>query len=464
VSYIGKAPGFGIRNRYLYTATASQTTFSGADDNGQTLAYADSKYLDVYLNGVLLVAGTDYTATTLTSVTLTSGASASDIVEIVAYDIFSVADTVSAKNGGTFNGDITIDGDLTASSLAYPTTDGSAGQFLKTDGSGTLSFDTVAVTPAAVSGQANTATDYFALPAGTTAQRPGTPAEGYTRYNTDDDKIEVYADGNWETVTSSTFYTIEYLIVAGGGSGGSGQGGSWGSGGGGAGGAVDSSGTVAGGTAYTVTVGAGAAQQTSNPGTGNTGSNSSIAGIQATTALGGGGGGADFGPTSTPGQPGGSGGGGASGAQGGGSGTSGQGNNGGAGAAGGGGGGGGASQVGEAGNTDGANQGGDGGNGINWKSLGTTYAGGGGGGSYAGATNGTGGTGGGGAGGGVAGTANTGGGGGGAASGANDGGAGGSGVVIIRYQSGTQLGTGGTVTSSGGYYYHTFNSSGTFTA
>jgi hypothetical protein len=42
-------------------------------------------------------------------------------------------------------------------------------------------------------------------------------------------------------------------------------------------------------------------------------------------------------------------------------------------------------------------------------------------------------------------------------------GSGGSGVVIIRY-SGGQRGSGGTVTSSGGYTYHTFTSSGTFTA
>jgi hypothetical protein len=38
-----------------------------------------------------------------------------------------------------------------------------------------------------------------------------------------------------------------------------------------------------------------------------------------------------------------------------------------------------------------------------------------------------------------------------------------SGVVIIRY-AGAQRGTGGTVTSAGGYTYHTFTSSGTFTA
>jgi hypothetical protein len=42
-------------------------------------------------------------------------------------------------------------------------------------------------------------------------------------------------------------------------------------------------------------------------------------------------------------------------------------------------------------------------------------------------------------------------------------GAGGSGIVIIRYL-GAQRGTGGTVTSAGGYTYHTFNSSGTYTA
>jgi hypothetical protein len=42
--------------------------------------------------------------------------------------------------------------------------------------------------------------------------------------------------------------------------------------------------------------------------------------------------------------------------------------------------------------------------------------------------------------------------------------AGGSGVVIIRYLSSVQRGTGGTVTSSGGYYIHTFTTSGTFTA
>jgi hypothetical protein len=92
----------------------------------------------------MLVPTTDFTATTKTSITLTSGATASDIVEILAYDISSIADTVSSLNGGTFSGNITIDGDLTASSIAYPTTDGTSGQVITTDGSGTLSFTTIA--------------------------------------------------------------------------------------------------------------------------------------------------------------------------------------------------------------------------------------------------------------------------------------------------------------------------------
>ena len=107
MAYLGRQPNTGVRSRYIYTATASQTTFSGSDDDGKTLKYEDAAYLDVFLNGVLLKPTTDYTATTKTSVVLTSGAAASDIVEIVAYDIANIADAVSAANGGTFSGNIT---------------------------------------------------------------------------------------------------------------------------------------------------------------------------------------------------------------------------------------------------------------------------------------------------------------------------------------------------------------------
>lgn len=113
MAYLGRQPNTGVRSRYIYTATASQTTFSGSDDDGKTLKYEDAAYLDVFLNGVLLKPVTDYAATTKTSVVLTSGAAVSDIVEIVAYDIANIADTVSKANGGTFDAGVTVNGDLT---------------------------------------------------------------------------------------------------------------------------------------------------------------------------------------------------------------------------------------------------------------------------------------------------------------------------------------------------------------
>ena len=108
--YIGTQPYSGIRARHTYTATANQTSFSGAGAENVTLTYADELYIDVYQNGVKL-SPADYTATSGTTVVLAQGASVSDIVEVVKYDAFSVADTVSAKDGGNFAGAITVSGE-----------------------------------------------------------------------------------------------------------------------------------------------------------------------------------------------------------------------------------------------------------------------------------------------------------------------------------------------------------------
>jgi hypothetical protein len=112
--YQGRSPQTGVRNRFVYTATASQTLFSGADSNGRTLRYEDGAYVDVFLNGVCLVPTSDFTATTKTSISLVSGAAASDVVEIVCYDIATMADTVSKSQGGTFDGSITVNGSFSA--------------------------------------------------------------------------------------------------------------------------------------------------------------------------------------------------------------------------------------------------------------------------------------------------------------------------------------------------------------
>ena len=68
---------------YQYTATAGQTTFSGSDANGNTLAYDSGKTL-VYQNGVLLTPVDDYTATSGSTVILQTGADANDVIIIAA--------------------------------------------------------------------------------------------------------------------------------------------------------------------------------------------------------------------------------------------------------------------------------------------------------------------------------------------------------------------------------------------
>lgn len=80
----------GTTNRFKYTATSGQTTFTGSDDNSNTLAY-DAGFIDVYLNGVRLVNGVDCTVTSGTSIVLASGAAASDVLEAVAFGTFELA-------------------------------------------------------------------------------------------------------------------------------------------------------------------------------------------------------------------------------------------------------------------------------------------------------------------------------------------------------------------------------------
>ena len=104
--YIGRSSNFGVRTRFLYTATASQTTFSGTDTQNLTLSYSDSNFIDVHQNGVLLKVVDDYTATSGTSVVLATGATASDVIEITVYDVFSIANHIK-KTGDAMAGTLT---------------------------------------------------------------------------------------------------------------------------------------------------------------------------------------------------------------------------------------------------------------------------------------------------------------------------------------------------------------------
>jgi hypothetical protein len=424
-------PFLGNEPSNTFVSIAKQT-ITGNGGTSYTLSYAvtSANDIDVFYNNVRQEPGVAYTASG-TTITFTEAITSSDSVYVL-YNGQAIG-TVNPPTGSVTSSTL-------ANNLELP------GQYVK-------------------------------LPVGTTAQRPSSSTSGMTRYNSTTGKPEWYdpIDGGWRDFSSiggGYDYNVEALVIAGGGGADNDHGG-----GGGAGGLL----FITTGSTYAITVGAGGAGDAGSAAT--NGSNSSFTSDEWMTAIGGGAAGNGNG---TAGNPGGSGGGGGGNTNNyrtrGGPGVPGQGHGGGCGGyqalgePGGGGGGSGAPGGDAIYHTGLSNSwAGNGGAGtyrfVAWASATSTgadggyYAGGGGGGCTTG-SGGYGGYGGGGAGstGTTAGNGNSNtGGGGGSCGNGGTGGNGGSGLVIIRY-AGSQRGTGGTVTSSNGYTYHAFTTSGTYTA
>jgi hypothetical protein len=96
--------------RWSKTPTAGTTVLSGTDDGGQGLAYT-AGYEQVYLNGVLLVRGSDYTATDGTTITLSSATLTGDVVNVIGTQVTSV-------NGDIPKSVVTAKGDIIAASAS----------------------------------------------------------------------------------------------------------------------------------------------------------------------------------------------------------------------------------------------------------------------------------------------------------------------------------------------------------
>ena len=79
--------------RYRFVAAGSETSLSGVDANGNVLSYTVGME-QVYLNGVMLVRGQDYTATTGTSITGLTALVASDSVEILTFSQFVITNAI----------------------------------------------------------------------------------------------------------------------------------------------------------------------------------------------------------------------------------------------------------------------------------------------------------------------------------------------------------------------------------
>jgi hypothetical protein len=116
--------------RFRFTAAGGETSVSGADANGLTLSYIPGKE-QVYLNGVLLARTSDYTASNGTSITSLAALAASDIVEIITFTAFELADSI-ARSLFDAKGDILV---ATSADTPGKLTVGTNGYFLKADSS-----------------------------------------------------------------------------------------------------------------------------------------------------------------------------------------------------------------------------------------------------------------------------------------------------------------------------------------
>ena len=79
--------------RYRFNATGGETSVTGTDANGLTLSYIPGK-AQVYLNGVLLVPTTDYTASNGTSITSLAALASGDVLEVITFTSFELASAI----------------------------------------------------------------------------------------------------------------------------------------------------------------------------------------------------------------------------------------------------------------------------------------------------------------------------------------------------------------------------------
>ena len=71
---------------FTYTISSTTTAITGSDDNSNTLSYTSGSE-QVYINGVKLVSGSDYTATNSSTITLAENALSGDVVEVVTVTL-----------------------------------------------------------------------------------------------------------------------------------------------------------------------------------------------------------------------------------------------------------------------------------------------------------------------------------------------------------------------------------------
>ena len=108
----------GTSKRYIYNITGTPTTLTGASGTGyaeatsQILSY-DAGFVDIFHNGVKMILGTDVTATSGTSLVFASALANGDVVDVVAYGTFELAniqanDLTDVSTAGVSDGQVLV--------------------------------------------------------------------------------------------------------------------------------------------------------------------------------------------------------------------------------------------------------------------------------------------------------------------------------------------------------------------
>jgi hypothetical protein len=187
--------------RFRFTAAGGETSESGLDDNGVTLSYLPGKE-QVYLNGVLLVRTTDYTASDGTSITSLAALTAGDILEIITFTAFDLATAID-KTLFDAKGDLLV---ATAADTPGKLTVGSNNTVLMADSSTATGLKWSAYDP--LPSQTGNTGKVLTTNGSTTSWEPGLPSQtGNTgKYLTTDG-----SSASWGTLSAISTAKVYFM-------------------------------------------------------------------------------------------------------------------------------------------------------------------------------------------------------------------------------------------------------------
>lgn len=199
------AGGANTFKKQFLIKNSSTTAITVKTASGSGVLVPAGKSSFVYADGTNVVASIDYISGTIVSSDVDIDGGSIDGTTIGAATpstgAFTTLAASSTVSGAGFTARFATPGPIgnTLASTGNFTTLGATGNVTLGDAAG----DEVTHNAGTVNVPNNliySGTGSLTMPNGTTAQRPGSPAEGMIRYNTTEDEFEGYADGAWGSI------------------------------------------------------------------------------------------------------------------------------------------------------------------------------------------------------------------------------------------------------------------------